>query len=210
MLITHKIFYIVLLSVTLVACSHIPKEAYFGRGQPESLLDISSEVVNLKIESGSSIQEITNWINKDQPTRAELNCPDGDRLCVKVQKVLHQFDVPVKYTSTPDNTIVLVYERILARDCENRYIDNLVNPYNLHHPTFGCTTAVNIVQMVSDKRQFTSPALMDYSDAGKAVQSVGFYRTPSTFSPAKVDSEFQPLATQTSIQTTGLTGGGSR
>jgi len=194
-----KILYTSALSVILVACSHIPKEAYFDRGQPESLLDVSSEVVNLKIESPASIQEITGWINQDQPTRAELNCPDGDALCGKVQKVLHQFGVPVKYTSASDNNVVLVYERVLARDCENRYIDNPINPYNLSHPTFGCSNAVNMVQMVSDKRQFISPPLMDYADGDKAAQVAGNYHKAANFTPAAVDSNFQAIATQENI-----------
>ncbi len=197
-----KIIYISTLSVLLFSCSQIPKEAYYTRGQPESLLDVSSEVVNLKIESPSSIQEITGWVNQDQPTRAELNCPDGDALCGQAQNVLHQFGIPVKYTSNSDSNVVLVYERVLARDCENRYIDNMINPYNLNYPTFGCTDAVNIVQMVSDKRQFTSPPLMDNPDALKAVQAMDSYQQPT-----KVDTDFQAVATQQTLQTGSLSGG---
>ncbi len=197
------------LSIVLVACSTIPKEAYFNRGEPESLLDASSEVVNLKVDSPASVREVTNWINQDQPTRAELNCTDGTRVCRQVQSVLHQFSVPVKYTSGSDNTVVLVYDRVLARDCENRYIDDRINPYNLNHPTFGCSMSVNMVQMVSDKRQFTTPQLMDYSDADKSAQAIGFYKRPSEFTPPKTDSDFQPIATQSTLQTNGLTGGNS-
>jgi uncharacterized membrane protein YgcG len=203
-----KLFYNAVLVFVLVACVQIPKEAYFNRGEPESLLDVSSEVVNLKIESGASVQEITHWINQDQPTRAELNCPDGEALCARVQKVLHQFGVPVKYTSVSDNNVVLVYERVLARDCENRYIDNFVNPYNLNHPSFGCSLSVNSVQMVTDKRQFTSPALMDNPDAFRAAQGNAFYHQPNTFAPVAVDGNFQPEATSQSISSGGGSGGG--
>ena len=62
----------------MVACSQIPKEAYYNRGEPESLIDVSSEVVNLKIQSPASVEEITSWINRDQPTRAEISCPESD------------------------------------------------------------------------------------------------------------------------------------
>jgi len=202
-MIIRKLIYSSVLAAFLVACSQIPKEAYFTRGQPESLLDASSEVVNLKITSAASVQEITNWINKDQPTRAELSCTDNEALCQKVQNVLRQFGVPVQHTSASSNNVALIYERVLARDCENRYIDNTVNPYNLNHPSFGCSVAVNIVQMVSDKRQFTNPPLMDYPDAEKTVQGYGFYRTPSAFTPSKTDSDFQPIATQQQLQTNG-------
>ena len=106
------ILYSGLMGLVLVACSEIPKEAYFNRGEPESLLDVSSEVVNLKIDSSASVQEIAHWINQDQPTRAELNCPEEEALCKQVQQVLHQFGVPVKYTAVSGNNVVLVYERI--------------------------------------------------------------------------------------------------
>jgi hypothetical protein len=202
-----KLFCIALLSGTLIACSQIPKQAYFSRGQPEGLLDTSSEVVNLNIDSPESVQEITNWINKDQPTRAELNCAEDSALCKKTKNALHQFGVPVKYVSNSNNNIALIYERVLARDCENRYIDNTINPYNLNHPTFGCTTAANMVQMVSDKRQFISPPLMDYPDAAKTSQGIQNYMKPGTFSPSDIDSNFKPVATQESLQTNGLTGG---
>jgi hypothetical protein len=209
MMITKKLWYISVLCVILAACSQVPKEAYFSR-EPESLLDVSSEVVNLKIDSPASVREITNWVNQDQPTRAEVHCPEGDTLCNRTRNVLHQFGVPVRYTPGSDNTVALIYERILARDCENRYIDNRINPYNLNYVTFGCSVNINTVQMVSDKRQFTSPALMDYSDANKVAQSMGSYNKPSDYTPAKSEGDFQPIVTQTTIQTNGLTGGTGR
>jgi hypothetical protein len=197
------------LVAALAACSQIPKEAYYSRGEPESLIDKSSEVINLKIQSPASVDEITNWLNKDQPTRAELKCSETDDLCSEVQSVLHQFGVPVRYSPTPENSVALIYERIQARDCESRYIDNMINPYNLNHPTFGCTIAVNSVQMVADKRVFVDPALMGESDAAKVVQAYGFYGQPSTYTPPKVDANFNDIATQQNLQTTGLTGGNS-
>jgi Pilus biogenesis CpaD protein (pilus_cpaD) len=205
-----NIFTILLLSAALAACSKIPKEAYYTRGQPESLIDKTSEVVNLKVESPANVDEITTWINHDQPTRAELKCMAGDSLCNEVTTVLHQFGVPVRYAPSPDNTLALIYERVQARDCENRYIDNTVNPYNLNHPTFGCTISVNMVQMVTDKREFTNPALMDYPDANKTSQALGFYNTPSAYSPPSSSTAFTPIVTQESIQTQGLSGGTSR
>jgi hypothetical protein len=197
------------LGAALVACSQIPKEAYFTRGQPESLIDKTSEVVNLKIQSPASVEEISNWINKDQPTRADLKCPEGDIVCGEAQSTLRQFAVPFKYTASNENTVALIYERVQARDCETRYIDNTINPYNLNHPTFGCTVSLNMVQMVSDKRVFTDPKLMDYSDATKVGQAMGFYNTPAAFSPDKVDSNFQAIATQENISSSDGSGGGS-
>lgn len=154
----------------LAACSQIPGEAYYDRGSPESLLDVSSEVVNLSVTSESALDELANWLNQDQPTRAELYCLDGDARCVAAQEVLDLYGVPSAYAPSGENMVTLVYERVLARDCENRFIDNSVNPYHLNHPTFGCSTAVNMVQMVSDKQQFVRPNLMDMPDAKKASQ----------------------------------------
>jgi hypothetical protein len=196
------------LGLVVVACSQIPKEAYFSRGQPESLIEKSSKVVTLQIASPASIEEITGWINRDQPTRAELKCFDGDSLCNEVHSVLHQFGVPTTYSETQNNSVALIYEKVQAHDCETRYIDNVINPYNLNHPTFGCTVSLNMVQMVTDKREFTDPQRMDYANAGKTSQTVGFYNTPESFSPAKVDSEFPPIVTPASIAASGSGGGG--
>jgi hypothetical protein len=70
-----KIFYSACLATTLFACSEIPKEAFYRRADPETLLDASSEVVNFKVDSDGSIQDMTSWIDKDQPTRAEGCAP---------------------------------------------------------------------------------------------------------------------------------------
>ena len=54
-------------------------------------------------------------------------------------------------------------------------MNNSINPYNLNHPTFGCSIASNMVQMVSDKGQFVSPELTGFGDGNKAVQAYGTY-----------------------------------
>lgn len=164
--------------MVLGACSQIPPQAYYDRGSPESLLDVSSEVVNLSVASEGAIDELANWLNQDQPSRAELYCPDGDAPCVAAQEVLDLYGVPSAYAPSSENMVTLVYERVLARDCENRYVDNSVNPYQLNHPTFGCSVAANMVQMVSDKQQFVRPNLMDDADAKKAVQVYKNYEKP--------------------------------
>ncbi|MEI6729629.1 MAG: hypothetical protein WCL30_00050 [Pseudomonadota bacterium] len=170
-----KILFTSAAACVLVACSQIPREAYYNRGNPESLLDTSSEVVNIKLGSRSSLQELANIIDKDQPTRADLKCVSNDANCVRAKKILQQFAVPVNYVQAKSFSVSLVYERVVARDCDNRYIDNPINPYNLNHPVFGCSVAANIVQMVSDKRQFTAPLLVGKPDAFKATQAMDAY-----------------------------------
>jgi hypothetical protein len=48
-----------------------------------------------------------------------------------------------------------------------------------NHPSFGCAVAGNAVQMVSDKRQFTNPGLLDFPDAEKAEMNYKNYLKPS-------------------------------
>lgn len=192
-----KTYAIAALSLLAAGCNEIPPETYFNRGSPESLLDMSSEVVNVRLDSPASLGELTNWIDQDQPSRAELSCMQGDPLCSQAEETLAQFGVPAQMLPSPDNSVTLYYERVLARDCENRYIDNRINPYNLNHPTFGCSTAANMVQMISDKRQITAPNLTDYADGEKAVQTYGDYMKPNQINRTfNVQQEFDPIVTK--------------
>ena len=64
-------------------------------------------------------------------------------------------------------SVDMLYERVAAYNCVNRYVNNSSNNANLNHPAFGCSVASNIVQSVTDKRQFTNPALLDMPAAGR-------------------------------------------
>jgi hypothetical protein len=187
-----KTFIVATSLVMLSACSEIPLSAHFNRGSPESLLDVSSETVTVSLDSPSALSELTGWINNDQPTRADLYCTQSDPACYQAEQVLQQFGVPAVVTPAADNTVVLAYDRLQARDCENRYINNAINPYNLPHPTFGCSIAANMVQMVGDKRQFTNPSLLDFHDGDVAAQVYRGYLTPkSAIDEAANDANYQ-------------------
>lgn len=176
---TQPRFYLaVSLALLASACSNIPDSAYSNRGTPESLLDLSSEVVNVNVEDASGIGELSQWINQQAPTRAELTCGASTRQCARAREVLKQFGVPYKERQDGSASVALYYERLEARDCENRFVDNSINPYNLNHPSFGCSVAANMVQMVSNRKQFVAPALKDAGDGEKAVQAYRFYMTP--------------------------------
>lgn len=174
-----KPYFAIALITALSACSTIPPEAYYNRGAPESLLDVSSEVVSLDVSTASSVDELSHWLNEDTPSRAELYCMQDQESCKEAMSALDVYGVPYQHVASADSSAVLVYERVLARDCENRYIDNSINPYHLNHPTFGCSLAVNMVQHVSDKRQFVRPSLLDTADGRKVSQVIDKYLEPS-------------------------------
>jgi len=159
----------------LSACSEIPAGAYFNRGTPESLLDVSSEAVSAPIDSEMAIDSLIDWIEEDQPSSAELYCYQEDIFCAAAEEVMNLYGVDYEIVSSPEAVVNLMYERVLARDCENRYIDNSVNPYNMNHPTFGCSVASNMVQMVTDKQQFIKPELSAYPDTRRVLNSYNDY-----------------------------------
>jgi hypothetical protein len=167
--------------LALAACQRPADSAFYNRGGPESLLDVSSEVVNLSVATPGELNQLSSWIEKDQPTRAELYCTAGDMRCTQAQKVLGLQGVPTMLVPSGNYSVALVYERILARDCSQRYYDDGSNNYNENHPAFGCSVAANIVQQVSDKQEFVSPNL---SDEPLGSVAVGTYRR--LYSPASV------------------------
>lgn len=186
-----------LLLGTLSACEDIPDAAYFNRGSPEALLDRSTERVSIALGESNAQDELIYWLNQEQPTRAEISCAEGDFSCSVARHTLEKFGVTdVKRAPSQNGAAVhLIYERVVARDCDNRYLDNPHNPYNLNHPTFGCSTIVNAVQMVADKRQFTNPALHDNMDGRRAYQVEQGATQPNKYSAPSITSQFQQLTT---------------
>ncbi len=160
----------------VVGCA-LPESAYKNPGQPEALLDKSAERVSFSLAPKTAIADLTAWVDKDQPTRAELSCSADNLMCQRAEDVLRSFAVPFKHIAAKQNSsdIVLVYERITARKCDNSYIDNRHNFRNLHHPAFGCSVASNIMQTISNPQQIINPALSGLRDAEKAVQDVDAY-----------------------------------
>ena len=169
--------------LVLSACSKVPPEAYANRGDPESMLSVSSEVVNVNLTSPNSLHELSDRITQDTPTRAILNCSQNDALCSRATTILSKYKIDVQRTGSGNN-ISLIYEQVIARDCENRYIDNSSNMNNLNMPTFGCSLRSNTVQMVTDKRQFTNPGLLDLPDGEKALQTYDSYLKPAVTTAA--------------------------
>ncbi len=166
-------------ALALAGCGAPPSaSSYFNRGGPESLIDVSSEVVNLNASSAREVKELATWIENDRPTRASLNCAITDKFCTEAKKILELHGVPVTAGQSAQQSITLVYERILARDCAKAYVDNPDNFYNTNHPSFGCSIASNMVQQVTDKQEFVNPSLADDPSAVRAVNDMRRAFTP--------------------------------
>ena len=160
--------------LALAACERPTDSAFYNRGGPEALIDNSSEVVNLSVASSSDQMQLATWVKQDKPTRAELYCYSGTPACNAAHKLLDQQHVPVMMVSSGDNTVALVYQRILARDCNQRFYDPSskgMDNYNASPPSFGCSMSANIVQEVPDKQEFVNPPIMDAARAGGAVDA---------------------------------------
>lgn len=166
----HNILLSFAMVVVLAACSVVPEESYSSRAQPESLLDISVEQVTVPLDNAQGIDDLIAWLDQSQPTQATLQCASGsDMLCINAQRILSDFAVPIsEQASAGGSQVVLIYEKLMARDCDQRYVDRVHNPYNINHEAFGCSVAANMVQMVSDKRQFVNPRLLGYTDGSTA------------------------------------------
>ena len=172
-----------LLLAAFSACKPSADSAFFNRGDPEALLDVSSEVVNLGIENPAKLRDLSAWIAKDQPTRAELYCNLNDPRCKSAKKLLESQAVLTAVVPSNDNSVALIYERILARDCNQRFVDNTHDHYNAAHPAFGCSVTANMVQHVSDKREFVNPNLSDVPSAAGGVAAYNRAYAPRTDSP---------------------------
>jgi len=181
--------------LAISACDARPKDsAFYNRGGPESLLDVSNEVVNLSVADQAALGELSTWISNDQPTRAELYCNEGDARCTEARKVLDLHGVPTMLVPSGEFTVALVYERILARDCRQRFVDNHNNHWNRNHQSFGCSVAANIVQHVSNKQQFISPNITDVAPSISAVQA-----RETAYTPRQTQSQSQGYSVQNSL-----------
>jgi len=165
------------------AAPRIPDSAFRNPGDPERLLDKSSELVTMDLGSKGALSKISRTVTQDPPTRAELNCSPKEAFCAEAKSIFAGHGIPSKFSGNGDN-VTLVYERVIARSCDNRFVDNSKNNDNLHPPSFGCSLVSNTLQMVSDKRQIVDPNLTDFSDGEKANQNYRRYESP----PSKQNS----------------------
>lgn len=171
-------------ALLLASCTMPSDRAYISRGAPESLLDRSSEVVTLNAATRQDLDDLAVWIGRDLPSRAELNCPTSDANCRAAERMLTQKNVPVLRGVDGAYAVTLVYERIVARDCNPSLRIERGNYYNTNHPGFGCSIAANIVQQVTDKNEIIAPETLDAAPATRAVTTVKRAYTPRPVVPA--------------------------
>lgn len=150
--------------LALAACGRTDPKAYANRGEPENLLTKSTDVVTIDIGPENWNYKLHDTILADPPESAKLNCSLDYVECIQAKNILNKLGVPFEITGA-GQSVTMFYTRVLARDCTSRYVNNTSNQRNLNHPTFGCSVVGNTVQMVSDKRQFTNPPLMDFPAA---------------------------------------------
>lgn len=172
-----NIFIAISCVLAISACKPVPSTAYYNRGDPENLLDVSTEVVTVPLSSRANLQEMATILASDVPVRAELSCTLTDSFCAQAKETFAQYHVPT-IMQGHGSVATLYYERVQARDCENRYVENLNDKYALNPPAMGCSVTANTVQMVSDKRQFSNPQLLDFQDGAKATQNYDRYLRP--------------------------------
>lgn len=179
------VFALATLLALMAACGAPPSDrAYSSRGTPESLLDRSSEVVTLNTATRQHLDDLATWIARDVPTRAELNCPTTEANCREAERMLRKKNVAVVKGVDGAHAVTLVYERIIARDCNPSFRNHSANYYNTNHPAFGCAIAANIVQHVTDKNEITDPATLDAAPASRAVTTFKRAHTPRPVQPA--------------------------
>lgn len=169
-----SILAIAILASVAQSCSKIPNETGFTRGQAESLLSVNSESVSIDLGQRNALAQVVNYVNNDNASRAILTCSNG-LLCNRVESVLNQYGVPYEVKSGAGNSVAVIFDNIIARDCDNKYYSNHNNPYNLSHTTFGCSMAMNQAMMVRDKRQYTDPVVLGPYDGFKAAQNYDSY-----------------------------------
>lgn len=174
-----KKYSLVICLLSISACTEPYNDVAVDSGNPERLIDKSAETVTFGLRARNSVAKLSDMVKQDRPSSVELRCSLSSPRCTQAKEVFERSGVQVNLSDEQNNSVVLSYNRVMVRDCDQRYVDNMGGDRSINHPAFGCSIAGNMVQMVSDKSQFTNPSLTDLPDAEKAAQSYGEYSKPS-------------------------------
>lgn len=130
----------------------------------ETLIKSTAEKISFPIVDSSSLEAIENWVaNGEAPTNAEISCVSSENTCNRVRNLLTNRGIPVNESAAAADSsagnVSLTYNRIIAHDCGTN--------------SFGCSTSVNAIHMVTNREQFIKPAMSDLQDAASSVRAVG-------------------------------------
>lgn len=165
--------------IGMASCTSPTPDAYFNPGDTEDALMVVNELDYIDLSDPQSTHVIEEMIAQKKPTRATVNCDPTHATCKEIRKILENHTI--RYSGAPKGSLVtLEYERVVAKDCNSRYINNSNNNHNLHHSSFGCAMRANTAQMVSDKQQFVNPKLLGYMDGEKAASVYDSYLNPES------------------------------
>lgn len=159
-----KIIVFVLFSSLLSGCIPFVPFVMLTPLTPEHQLDINSEEISFKIAGKGVLNEVESWIANEEPSKAVFSCSNIDKkLCDSVSVMLEDYDLKYDKISSNDNHdyIVLVYQRVKARNCEMK--------------EFGCSVSKNILHIVSNYSQFVNPPISDMQDSKKAISVYNQY-----------------------------------
>lgn len=174
-----KKYSLLLCLLSVSACTEPYNVVAVDAGNPERLIDNSTETITFSLKSKNSLSKLKDMVKEDRPSSVELRCSLSSSRCAQAKEIFERNGIQINVTSEESNSVVLSYNRVMVRDCDQRFVDNMSGNRSINHPAFGCSIAGNMVQMVSDKSQFTNPSLTDLPDAEKAGQSYSEYLKPS-------------------------------
>ncbi|MDA0781854.1 MAG: hypothetical protein PQ612_02370 [Rickettsiales bacterium] len=151
-----------LLSCVLFVSSCVRPSEHTVQVKPETLLTSNIEDVTFAITGRDSLDSMFEWVLDDRPSEAVLYCVGGDSLCVGAEKILSNFSVPysMKVTNNRESAVSLKYSRLLTKQCQRG---------------IGCAMSANFIGAITNRSDFTNPALSDFQDAQKAVENYNNY-----------------------------------
>jgi hypothetical protein len=179
------------LILLISACDEAPP-TYANPGDPERQLVITTETATIELRSRESLDQLKETLKSDTPAQAKLGCPATDAICAQARSLLLKANVPIELSSA-ENEVTLIYQRVAAVACDNRYKNNALNNNNIAHSSFGCSIRTNMVQSVTNKQHFINPALLDYMDGDKAAQTYQHYLNPPEDASKASGSETKSL-----------------
>jgi len=165
----HTVWITTSLLLVLTSCAPNIPSAHYNL-TPEGMIDVAREEVTVPLDRPQGLDDLATWLEQSAPSHAILECAQGDALCSSAQRMLNNVGVPAAWrTSNGSNQVMLSYEKLTVRKCDQRSVDRKNRYNNLRHKALGCSVVSNTLNAVSDKRQFINPEKLGYLDGTQAV-----------------------------------------